>query len=214
LDNVEFWRHIQVHAAVPLAFLRSCLLHSKQTSLFVRLHLIGVKRLVDVATGVHMNCSSSVGILRAVRPFLSKFEVLCVVFHGRRVLEELRYLFETYNFSRLRALNMDFKPYLPRGPYRLTEDAMLGFPLDMRGLTALRLRGVDVDWSISSPFHHLSILVLRDMGHRVPFTWADFHDLLGGRAVVAKTGSPQHPLFERASRAARKRNGVLNNSEV
>jgi hypothetical protein len=61
LDNV---------AAVPqaLTFLHSCLLCSKQASLFVRLHLVVVKRLVDVTTGVHVNGSSSVGVLRAVRP--------------------------------------------------------------------------------------------------------------------------------------------------
>jgi hypothetical protein len=130
--------------------------------------------------GVHVNGPSSVGVLRVVRPFLSKFKVLCFIFRGRRVLEELRYLFETNNFSRLCALNMDFKPYLPSGPYRLTEDATLGFPIDMCALTALRLRGVDVDWSISRPFHHLSVLVLRDIGDRIAFTWVDFHDLLGG----------------------------------
>ncbi|KAJ7277117.1 hypothetical protein C8J57DRAFT_1503952 [Mycena rebaudengoi] len=164
LDNIEFGGHLQVHAAVPLAFLHSCLLRSKQTSLFIRLHLIGMKTLVDVTTGVHVNGSSSVGVFRALRPFLFQFEVLCVIFRGRWVLEELRRMFEMHNFGRLRALNMDFKPYLPHGPYRLTVDVTIGFPLDMHALTTLRLRGVDVDRSISRPLHQLSILVLRDMG--------------------------------------------------
>jgi hypothetical protein len=34
--------------------------------------------------------------------------------------------------------------------------------------------------------HHLSILVLRDIGNCVAFTWVDFHDLLGGAPRLQK----------------------------
>jgi hypothetical protein len=144
LDNVGFWSHLQVYADLPLSCLHACLFRSKQAAVVARLHLISEKRFINISTGRHVNGSSSVGVLRTFRPFLFKLEVLCVLFRGRRVLEEMRDMFDVEHFDRLRSLNLDCKPYLPRDPHRIVADTVLAFPLHMCGLTTLRLRGVDV----------------------------------------------------------------------
>jgi hypothetical protein len=204
LDNVEFWRHLHIHAGFPPTYLESCLLHNKQASIFARLHLS-----VDVATDHHtsVNGSPSITVLRTLmfKPVIFKLEVPHAIFHNLHILEEIQSIYRTGSFDVLRSLNMYFQPFFPSDT---VTDIRLALPgTRMHVLTTLRLRGVEVDWSISHAFHRLRILVLWDMDHCTTFRWTDFHNPFAGapnlqKLAIANVCCSDIPVLPRMPRLA------------